>query len=141
MEPTDARLTGQRLARLDAALAAVRGARERGERALEASPDARPALERNLQIALQACLDAGAGLLADDAIPDSYAEVFERLAASGAISTALARRLVPVADLRNQLVFGYLDGALDDLFERLAVLDAVGEFADIVRRCVDDTVA
>ncbi len=77
------------------------------------------ALLRELQVAAQACLDTAATWLrqqqpGDDDVPRSFAEVFDRLVATGLVDADLGARLRGVADLRNRLVFDYVDDLAPD---------------------------
>ncbi len=134
MTSRDSESTDLRLERMERSIRMVRDIRARGLDALLASPDRCRVLERELQVALQACLDAGAGLLnANGDTPSSYAEVFERLVDDGVIAAPLGNRLRDVATLRNHLVFDYIEDDTETLFDRLDLVDAVEEFAALLR--------
>jgi uncharacterized protein YutE (UPF0331/DUF86 family) len=70
-------------------------------------------VERNFEIAIQACLDLGLHLLADVArpTPETNRDVFPAMAREGWIDRALAERLADMAGFRNVLAHGY--AALD----------------------------
>ena len=92
------------------------------------------AVERGLQIAAEAVLDAGnhilAGEFSDPA--DEYAQVAERLAAHGVITPDTATRLRGLAGFRNVLVHEYAQVDLARLVEALERLDDFDAFvADV----------
>jgi len=69
------------------------------------------AAERRFQVAIQAALDIGSILLADQqaTLPKRYGEIFPALAEIGVLPADLAQRLVPMAKFRNVLMHLYLD--------------------------------
>ena len=69
------------------------------------------AVERELQIVIEACLDIGHHVISREGLrrPGDYREVFAVLHEAGIIETALGRRLEDMASFRNRLVHGYLD--------------------------------
>ena len=71
----------------------------------------RHAVERELQIVIEACLDIGHHVISREGLrrPGDYREVFAVLHEAGIIETALGRRLEDMASFRNRLVHGYLD--------------------------------
>jgi len=72
-------------------------------------------VERTLQIAIQAALDAASHVVSDAALgePSSNRDLFAILARHGRLDAALARRLEDMAGFRNVLVHGYQDVNLD----------------------------
>lgn len=137
----DPEVTVRRLRRMRDCLERVVEIRDRGADRLRDDSAARAELERLLQVALQACIDAGADLLlaCNGELPGSYSEAFDRLGVHGILPGPLCRRLHEVADLRNRLVFRYLEP--DDpsaLLDRLEVIDTMGAFAKAVERHLED---
>lgn len=67
--------------------------------------------ERQLQVAIQAAIDAGQHVLSELGAepPSDYADVFTRLGQVGVVAPDLVPRLVKMARLRNVLVHMYLD--------------------------------
>jgi uncharacterized protein YutE (UPF0331/DUF86 family) len=67
------------------------------------------AVERWLQIAIEACIDSAYHVIADRGLlpPDSARQAFESLAAEGILAKDLAARLGRAAGLRNILVHDY----------------------------------
>jgi len=66
-------------------------------------------VEHTLQLAIQAVLDLASHVVAEARLgePESYAELFSRLADHGMIPSDLAPRLRKMAGFRNLLVHGY----------------------------------
>ena len=77
--------------------------------ALESDFDAQDVLVLNLSRAVQVCVDLGAHLLADLALPppDTMGETFDRLAQAELIDAALAARMKKAVGFRNIAVHAY----------------------------------
>ena len=69
------------------------------------------AVERELQVVIEACLDIGHHVIAREGLrrPRDYRDVFTVLHESGIVETELGRRLEKMASFRNRLVHGYSD--------------------------------
>lgn len=84
--------------------------------AYQSSPDAKDIAERNLQVAIEACLDIGKIVISNRQLkePGDNRTVFVVLAEEKLISQESLRFLVPMAGTRNILVHGYdrVDDAL-----------------------------
>ena len=108
--------------------------RERERTAFDADPYLRDIAERNLQVAIQCCLDIANRLIsfADAPRPSDYHEAILRLGELGVLPVDFARRLAPMAGLRNVLVHEYV--RLD--WERVyASLQGIGDL-ERFGRCV-----
>lgn len=125
-----------RLQRLEALLEQLEAVREGGEQAYLEDAQLRAATERQLQLAIQICIDLGAQVVSEQSAPppSNYSEVFEILGDKGVVSVAVARRLGDAARQRNLLV--HLCMEIDDraVFASLAHLDDLREFAAAVER-------
>jgi len=127
------RVIEARLARLEEAVG-VSLADYRGDR------DLQDIVERNFEIMIQACIDLGLHVLADEprAVPDSAREVFGALGEAGFLDGELAGRLESMAGFRNVLahVYAEVDPALVHAnLERLDdVRDYVAALAPALRR-------
>lgn len=77
----------------------------------QASDDMQLLVERLLQVAIQACIDIGAHVIAESGFkaPDDYASVFDVLAENGLIDRGLAEQLIKAVGTRNVLVHAYLE--------------------------------
>ncbi|MCU0561196.1 MAG: DUF86 domain-containing protein [Desulfobacterales bacterium] len=73
------------------------------------SNDARDIAERNLQIAIEACLDIGKIIISRQKLPEpkDYKGVFLALTQANIIRTETTRFLLDMAGARNILVHGY----------------------------------
>jgi uncharacterized protein YutE (UPF0331/DUF86 family) len=69
------------------------------------------AAERYFQIAIQAALDIGSRVLADQQVmlPKRYSEIFPALAEIDVLPADFAQKLTPMAKFRNVLVHLYLE--------------------------------
>lgn len=74
-----------------------------------ADADAQDVVLRNLQVGVQACLDAGLHIIQDSGweLPGASVVVFEILARHGVVPAELASRLRRAAQMRNLLVHAY----------------------------------
>lgn len=96
----------------------------------------RKAVERSLQVAVEACLDIGRRLISLDRFryPENNQDVFKVLAEEGVVSADLLPTLLDMARFRNLIVHDY--ARIDDasvygiLKRRLADFDA---FAEAIR--------
>lgn len=86
--------------------------------------------ERALQVAIQACIDVGAQLVAELGLraPEDYRGVFDRLEEAGKLEGRLARRMGDAAGLRDVLVHRYLDIDRDRLWAAVTELDDLRAF-------------
>jgi uncharacterized protein YutE (UPF0331/DUF86 family) len=94
-------------------------------------------VERTLQIAVQAALDAASHIVSDGRLgePRTNRELFEILARSAWITPGLSTVLSDMAGFRNVLVHGYVDveiGVVKDVVENH--LDDLLDFVEAVRR-------
>lgn len=125
-----------RLQRLEELLEQLEAVQKGGEQVYLGDAQLRAATERQLQLAIQVCIDLGAQIVSELSAPppSSYSEVFETLGEKGVISTHAARHLAAAARQRNLLVHLYME--IDDraVFASLAYLDDLREFAVAVER-------
>jgi len=127
-----AREIGRRLGLIDALLPL-------GREILLADANSSAAVERHLQIAIQAAIDIAVHLLSEDVdrTPESYGHAFRLLVEPGVLAPGLAARLSDAAGLRNILVHDYLDLDPDQLWSALQGLDDLREFTDAVQAYLD----
>lgn len=95
----------------------------------------RDIVERNLEIAIQCCIDVANRIISLEEAPrprDSYESIM-RLGELGVLPIERARRLAPMAGLRNILAHEYLAIDWDLVYEHLQRLDELGLFADYIR--------
>jgi len=89
--------------------------------------------ERDFQIAIQAALDIGSIILADQQVmvPDRYSDIFPALAEIGVLPADLAQKLVGMAMFRNVLVHLYLEVDLKRVYRYLQ--ENLGDFETYAR--------
>ena len=135
----DAERAGARLQRLEELLERLGEVREEGETAYLSDAVVRAATERRLEIAVQICIDLGTQLATERSVrpPDSYADVFQKLAEAELLTPELARRLSEAARQRNLLVHLYMEIEDRKVFTSLQSLDDLREFAKIVEAHLD----
>jgi len=92
-------------------------------------------VERNLEIAVQCCIDIANRLISLEGAPkprDSYESIL-RLGELGVLPGTFARELAPMAGFRNILAHEYLAIDWDLVYEHLQRLDDLYQFADYLR--------
>jgi len=131
----------KRLERLGELLAVLEAARAEGRQALDFDARQQLAVLHALQLAIQACIDAGAHLVGELGLkaPDDYADVFRSLAGAQMLDPDLAERLANATGLRNVIVHEYMRVDLDRVWNALAELDDLRAFARAAARVVDQT--
>jgi len=95
----------------------------------------RDIVERNLEIAVQCCIDIANRLISLEGAPkprDSYESIL-RLGELGVLPGTFARELAPMAGFRNILAHEYLAIDWDLVYEHLQRLDDLYQFADYLR--------
>ena len=75
----------------------------------QASPDVKDIAERNIQVAIEGCLDIAKIVISSKELPEPKDNkgVFTVLAEAGILSDGSLKFLVPMAGTRNVLVHGY----------------------------------
>ena len=108
--------------------------KERAE--FDADPYLRDIVERNLEVAVQCCLDICHRIIAIENArkPKDYYEAFLILGEIGVIPANFARHLAPLAGFRNILIHEYLGIDWDQVYSNLQNLEELADFADYVRK-------
>lgn len=129
-----------RIQRVEELVIVLEGVRQGGKKRLLGDRHTQLETERALQVAIQACIDIGAQLVAERTLPapDDYRGIFESLEAAGMLDQRLARQLGDAAGLRNILVHGYLDVDLERLWSSLTDLDDLRAFCAAVGLLLED---
>jgi uncharacterized protein YutE (UPF0331/DUF86 family) len=129
----DAESIESRLSRLAELLGQLDQIHAAGEAAYVSDFRARLATQRALQLAIQACIDIGAHLIAERNLemPSDYRSVFESLTAVE-LDPELAERLGRAAGMRNVLVHDYLEVDDQVVWSALEDLDDLRRFAAYV---------
>lgn len=103
-----------------------------------ASTTEQHAVERELQVVIEACLDIGHHVISREGLrrPGDYRDVFAILREATIVDPDLGRRLEDMASFRNRLVHGYLDVEPSRVYEiaRNQIGDVEAFVARIVRR-------
>ena len=75
----------------------------------QTSPDVKDIAERNIQVAIEGCLDIAKIVISSKELPEPKDNkgVFTVLAEAGILSDASLKFLIPMAGTRNVLVHGY----------------------------------
>ncbi len=108
--PLDTEVIDARLRELSRRLRRVEARRPASVKALAADEDLQDILARNLEVAIQTCIDIAYHLCgAHGAVPTTAAEAFSELARRGLIERRLAGRLQLAVGFRNVLVHEYTD--------------------------------
>lgn len=132
----DGERAAARLRRLEKLIEDLEAIRREGEETYLADTRLRMATERQLELAVQICVDIGAQLVMERSVraPENYADVFKVMAEAGLLPVELADRLGAAAKQRNLLVHLYLE--IDDraVFSSLESLDDLRQFGEIVGR-------
>ncbi len=134
----DAERAEARLRRLESLIEDLEKIRAEGEDAYLAQSRLRMAAERELELAVQICIDLGMQLIMERSVraPESYADVFRAMAEADLLPAELADRLSAAARQRNLLAHLYLE--IDDVavFDSLNHLDDLRRFGEVVGRQV-----
>ena len=106
----DAAIVDAKLAELSRRLKRIEARRPAGLRALREDEDLQDILARNLEVAIQTCMDIALHVCAAQGIvPQTGAQAFMALAERGIIERSLAQRLQRAAGFRNVLVHEYTE--------------------------------
>jgi uncharacterized protein YutE (UPF0331/DUF86 family) len=94
------------------------------------NPDLQDIVERNFEIAIQACIDLALHVLADlpRPLPETNRDAFAALAREGLLKTELAAELEKMAGFRNLLAHGYGDIEAARVHGALARLDDIRSY-------------
>jgi uncharacterized protein YutE (UPF0331/DUF86 family) len=95
----------------------------------------RDIVERNLEVAAQACIDIANRIIALEGLekPTDYYEAIIRLGEEGILSYDSAQKLAPIAGFRNILIHEYLAIDWDEVYGHLQRLEELHEFARHIR--------
>jgi uncharacterized protein YutE (UPF0331/DUF86 family) len=93
--------------------------------------------ERSFQIAIQAAIDVGSMILADESyeIPNTYADIFSALAEIGVLPETFAQKMVGMVKFRNVLVHLYLQVDLRRVYRYLQ--ENLEDFEQFIRYVSD----
>ena len=131
----------RRLDELSERLARLEPLRAKSRAEFDEDPYLRDIVERNLEIAIQCCIDISHRLIALENAqkPSDYYEAIIRLSELGILSTDFASRLAPIAGFRNILAHEYLKVDWDLVYSNLQRLDDLERFADFIRQWLKES--
>jgi uncharacterized protein YutE (UPF0331/DUF86 family)/predicted nucleotidyltransferase len=120
---------------LNERLARLETLKNRSRREFDEDPFLRDIVERNLEVAVQCCLDICHRIVATEKArkPVDYYETILLMGELGVIPGDFSRKLAPLAGFRNILVHEYLSINWDFVYDNLQKLDDLARFADLVR--------
>jgi len=98
-------------------------------------PYLRDIVERNLEIAIQCCIDISHRIIALENArkPTDYYEAILLMGEIGVLPSEFARGLAPIAGFRNILVHEYLRVDWDQVYAHLQQLENLERFRDLVQ--------
>jgi uncharacterized protein YutE (UPF0331/DUF86 family) len=110
--------------------------KEKGKDEFLEDPYLRDIVERNLEVAAQACIDVANRIISIEELekPRDYYEAIIRLGETDVLPPGFARRLAPIAGFRNLLVHEYLEIDWDEVYQNLQELKDLYDFLDYVQK-------
>lgn len=114
----------------------LRPLQEKDRTAFEEEPYLRDAVERNLEVAAQCCIDVCNRIITLEgaAKPQDYYEAIRRQGELGVLPPDFARELAPLAGFRNVLAHQYLGVDWEEVYAHLHRLDDIEKFVRHVRQ-------
>jgi len=125
----------QRLSELNERLQRLEPLRTRPQSDFEADPYLRDIVERNLEVAAQCCIDICHRIinLENARKPLDYYEAFIILSEIGVLPIDFAKRIAPLAGLRNILVHEYLGIDWNHVYRNLQNIQNLVDFSEYIR--------
>lgn len=119
------------LAKLESQLKSLREKQDIGLESYKRDGDLQAIVERRLQNAIQACIDLGMHIVAEEGPrkPETYGDVFVILSEMGVIGEGLSKKMVEKAGFRNVLAHEYAEIINEEVYAHLQNLKAFEEFA------------
>ena len=125
----------RRLSELNERLQRLEPLRTRPQSDFEADPYLRDIVERNLEVAAQCCIDICHRIinLENARKPLDYYEAFIILSEIGVLPIDFAKRIAPLAGLRNILVHEYLGIDWNHVYRNLQEIQNLIDFSEYIR--------
>jgi len=125
----------RRLQRLRECLLKLEPLRDKKKHEFLEDPYLRDIVERNLEVAAQACIDIANRIISIEHLekPRDYYEAILRLGEARILPPDFARHLAPLAGFRNILIHEYLEIDWDEVYQNLQELKDLYSFLDHVR--------
>jgi uncharacterized protein YutE (UPF0331/DUF86 family) len=119
----------------------LRGLRTLGRDAFVGDDAILDRVERNVQVAAQACADIALHIVAasGSAAPETYSDALTALARAGIVEGEIAASLAGAVRLRNILVHDYLDVDPGRLFDELGWIEDATSFGRSIERWLEST--
>lgn len=133
MAPDD-KIIDERFKRLEKCLIKLNNARNTPYEDFINDEDLQDQVERNLQIAIQICLDIGNHIISALGFhpPETYSDIFEILGKENIIPVDFAQKIKTMAGFRNILVHDYIKVDNKLVFESLQKIDDFKKFAEYI---------
>ena len=131
----DPEIVQKRLEKLDQYVGLLKKLSKQPLNRFISDPFVRGNVERYLQLAIQVCLDIGNHILADikSKAPEEFRDIFILLGENKIIPDEFAKKIAPMAGLRNILVHDYLEVDSNKIYDILQKdLSDFREFAKYV---------
>ncbi len=93
-------------------------------------------VERNLEVAIQSCIDIANRIISLDEIekPKDYYGSIIKLGEENILPYNFAKKFAPVAGFRNILIHEYLDIDWDEVYKNLQNIDQFYKFKDYIKK-------
>ena len=126
----------KRLDELSERLAKLKALSVKSRNDFEEDSFLRDIVERNLEVAVQCCIDISHRIIAIEIArkPADYYETISIMGELEVLPVDFARQLAPIAGLRNILAHEYLSVDWDKVYDHLQNLDDLVRFGDLVRQ-------
>lgn len=133
MAPDD-KIIDERFKRLEKCLIKLNNARNIPYEDFINDENLQDQVERNLQIAIQICLDIGNHIISALGLnpPETYSDIFEILGKENIIPGDFAQKIKTMAGFRNILVHDYIKVDNKLVFESLQKIDDFKKFAEYI---------
>jgi uncharacterized protein YutE (UPF0331/DUF86 family) len=125
----------RRLNELNERLARLQPLKNSPRSEFERDPYLRDIVERNLEVAIQCCIDISHRLISLEKArkPADYYEAILLMGELSILPAEFALRLAPVAGFRNILIHEYLSVDWDHVYTHLQQLDDLKQFGELIR--------
>lgn len=125
----------RRLDRLRECLNKLEPLRDKAREEFEKDPYLRDIVERNLEVAIQCCIDMAHRIISiEEAVkPTDYYEGFIILGQLKVLPIDFSKKIASMAGFRNILVHEYIGIDWDEVYRNLQSLSDLNKFAEFVR--------
>ena len=126
----------RRLERLSECLKKLEPLRKRPNDDFEKDPYLRDIVERNLEVAVQCCIDIANRIISLEEMkkPLDYYGAFLLLGEANILPMAFAKNIAPMAGFRNILIHEYLSIDWNEVYKNIQRIDDLYSFADHIKK-------